>query len=305
MRLFSFLSENGLNSIGVEMEDRMFDLTRAFDIYQQARRVRQPVAFAFLQVMVEMGYFTRAAVEKIWSDSWVRSKEKDLTLDPDVRFDVPIARPSKIICLGRNYIAHARELNHAVPSEPVLFAKASSALVAHNQDIVIPHWLDSRVDHEAELAVVIGKTGHAIPEEEAPSYIAGYTILNDVTARTIQKQDMDKSDPWFRSKSIDTFCPMGPYLVPREEVSDPGDMEIQLSVNGETRQKAKVSDMLFPVPVLLQYISKFMTLNPGDIVATGTPEGVSPIQDGDMVEVTITGLGTLRNRVRKERLESK
>ncbi len=304
MKLFSYLSRNNLNSIGVETEKGQFDLTRAFDIYQRARRAQQILSFSFLQVMVEMGYFSASAVNKILSDPWVQSKEKELAIPPDVRFDVPVARPSKIICLGRNYGAHARELNHAIPKEPVIFSKSPSALIAHGQDIVIPHWLDTRVDHEAELGLVIGRSGHAIPRAEAMDYVAGYTIVNDVTARTMQKEDMDKSDPWFRSKSIDTFCPTGPYLVPADAGIDPQDLEIALTVNGETRQHSRTSDMLFPVPVLVEYISRFMTLNPGDIIATGTPEGVSPIQDGDAVEISITGLGTLKNRVRKEKLEN-
>jgi 5-oxopent-3-ene-1,2,5-tricarboxylate decarboxylase / 2-hydroxyhepta-2,4-diene-1,7-dioate isomerase len=300
LKLFSFLSQNNLNNIGVETDDGRFDLSRAFDIYQHARRAHQVVSFSFLQVMVEMGYFSAAAVGKILSDPWVRSKERELALGSDIRYDVPITRPSKIICLGRNYGAHARELNHAVPKEPVIFCKAPSTLLAHGQDIVIPHWLDTRVDHEAELALVIGKTGHHIPRDEALSHVAGYTIVNDVTARAMQKEDMDRSDPWFRSKSIDTFCPIGPYLVPSDEIADPQDLEIKLTVNGETRQQARTGDMLFPVQVLIEHISRFMTLNSGDIIATGTPEGVSPIQDGDVVEISITGLGTLMNKVRKE-----
>jgi 5-oxopent-3-ene-1,2,5-tricarboxylate decarboxylase/2-hydroxyhepta-2,4-diene-1,7-dioate isomerase len=301
LKLFSFLNKNNLTSVGVETDQGTYDLTRAFDIYQQAKRVHQPISFAFLQVMVEMGYCSTSAVNKIFSDPWVQSKAKDLSIETGIPFDVPIARPSKIICLGRNYSAHARELKHAIPKEPVLFAKASSALVPHEKDIVIPYWLDSRVDHEAELAVVIGKTARYISRDVALDYIAGYTIVNDVTARTVQKEDMDRSDPWFRSKSIDTFCPMGPYLVPVEDIPDPQNLDIALTVNGQERQHANTSSMLFPVTELMETISKYMTLQPGDIIATGTPEGVSPIKDGDVVEITIEKLGTLRNTVRKEK----
>ena len=301
MKLFSYLSKNNLNSIGVQTEKGDYDLTRAFDIYQQAKGVHQPVSFAFLQVMVEMGYFSKSAVTKILSDPWVQSKDRELALGSDCRYDVPIARPSKIVCLGRNYGSHAKELDHAVPKEPVFFAKAPSSLVPHEGDIVIPRWLDSRVDHEAELALVIGKTGKNIPREAALDYIAGFSIVNDVTARAMQKEDQGRSEPWFRSKSIDTFCPMGPYLVPAEEIVHPQKLEIVLTVNGKQRQHSSTSDMLFPIPVLLEHVSRFMTLHPGDIIATGTPEGVSPIQDGDTIEITIEGLGTLRNRVRKEK----
>ncbi len=132
------------------------------------------------------------------------------------------------------------------------------------------------------------------------AYIAGYTILNDVTARTMQKKDIDHHEPWFRSKSLDTFCPVGPYLVPADEVKDPHSLKITLTVNGKKRQQSKTSSMIFKIPKIVAHLSRFMTLHPGDIIATGTPEGVSPIKEGDGIEVTITGLGSLRNRVIKE-----
>ncbi len=301
MRLFSYLDKNNRTQIGVELPEGNYNLSRAFDIYQSAKRITQPVSFSFLQVMVELGYFSSSAVDKVLSDPWVQSKKTDLEIDIDLRFDLPIARPSKIICLGRNYAAHAKELNHEVPKEPVLFAKAPSTLIPHEADIVIPHWLEGRVDHEAELAVVIGKTARSVNPAEAYAFVAGYTILNDVTARTMQKEDIARNEPWFRSKSIDTFCPIGPFLVPTNEVPNPQELDIELTVNGQIRQQANTKDMIFPIPDLLAYISRFMTLNPGDIVATGTPEGVSPVQDGDVIEITVTGLGMLRNRVQKER----
>jgi 2-keto-4-pentenoate hydratase/2-oxohepta-3-ene-1,7-dioic acid hydratase in catechol pathway len=257
------------------------------------------VAFAFIQVVVELGYSSSSTLSKIMDDPWVRSKSEDLRLPDGFEYMLPIQRPSKIVAMGRNYMAHVKELQHEAPKEPMFFAKASSALIPHEADIVIPGWLDSRVDHEAELALVIGKPCRNVPVDQVMQCIAGYSILNDVTARAMQKEDIDHGNPWFRSKSMDTFCPMGPFFVPADAIDDPNRLDIALTVNGEVRQKANTSSMLFSVPKLVSAISKYMTLQPGDIIATGTPEGVSPIQAGDVVEITITGLGTLRNRVVK------
>ncbi len=278
------------------MEDRLFCLSDALTLYQKSRGIKNPVSVQFLQVFLEMGYVSSGMVQEIMNDPWVQAKLESLQLKP-FTYEVPISRPSKILCLGRNFRAHARELKHDVPDEPLFFSKSPSSLVAHESPIVIPGWLKTRVDHEAELGIVIGKTGKYIPENEAADHIAGYTIINDVTARDMQKEDMSKQRPWFRSKSLDTFCPMGPYLIPRDEIGDPHALRIELRVNGELRQNASTSDMIFSVPVLIATLSRFMTLLPGDVIATGTPEGVSPITPGDVVEISIDGLGTLRNPV--------
>lgn len=300
MKLFSFIIDGDDTGIGVQTSKGSFNLSRAFEIYQRAKGARQTVSFAFLQVLVEMGYCAGSIIQQVLSESWVQAKQEKLRLKSGFHYDLPITRPSKIIGLGRNYRAHAEEFNHEIPEEPLFFAKSTSALIPHEADIVIPRWLGSRVDHEAELALIIGKKGKDIPENEAMSYVAGYTILNDVTARTMQKEDTSQNKPWFRSKSLDTFCPVGPFLVPADELDDPYSLEICLTVNGEKRQQANTSDMVFKIPKILANLSRFMTLQPGDIISTGTPEGVSPIKDGDIIEVSITDLGTLRNRVVKE-----
>jgi 5-oxopent-3-ene-1,2,5-tricarboxylate decarboxylase / 2-hydroxyhepta-2,4-diene-1,7-dioate isomerase len=300
MRLFSFQLQDGNFGIGVETPEGNFNLTAAFEIYQQAKRVRQPVTFAFIQVMVELGYGSSAAVRRIMEDPWVRSKSGDLRLPTEFEFGLPIQRPSKVVAIGRNYLAHVRELQHETPSEPIFFCKAPSSLLPHGADIVIPGWLESRVDHEAELALIIGRPCRNVSEDEALAAVAGYSIVNDVTARAMQKEDIEHGNPWFRSKSIDTFCPMGPYFVPADEIADPNRLAIRLTVNGETKQQANTASMIFPVGRLVSAISRYMTLQPGDVIATGTPEGVSPIQPGDVVEVEVEGLGTLRNQVVKE-----
>jgi 2-keto-4-pentenoate hydratase/2-oxohepta-3-ene-1,7-dioic acid hydratase in catechol pathway len=300
VKLFSFFTEKNQMSIGVETAEGTYDLTQAFDIYQHVKRVPRPVSFAFLQVLVEMGYASSQTIEKILDDQWVRSKIEGLRLPENLRYDVPIARPSKVIAIGRNYADHVKELKHEMPGELCFFSKAPSSLTAHDSEIVIPQWLQGEVHYEAELALVIGKPAKNIAPEDAMMVLAGYTIVNDVTARTLQKSDIDRKNPWFRSKSLDTFCPVGPCLVPADALDDPHRLNISLSINGEVRQKGNTKLMLFKVPEIIAEISKYMTLQSGDIIATGTPAGVGPIQDGDEIEITITGLGKLRNRVRRE-----
>lgn len=215
---------------------------------------------------------------------------------PPARLLAPIVRPSKIVALGRNYAAHAREAGNEVPQEPVLFAKAPSTVIGPTDDIVYPEGV-KRLDPEIELAVVIGRKASKVSEAEAMDYVAGYTIVNDVTARDVQRAAIEAKLPWFRSKSMDTFCPMGPCLVLTDEIQDPHDLDITLSVNGEARQKSNTGMMMFKIPRLIATISGYMTLEPGDVIATGTPEGIAPLNVGDLVECAVEGLGSLRNRV--------
>ncbi len=200
-------------------------------------------------------------------------------------------RPSKIVCVGRNYVEHAAELGNEVPKEPLLFLKAPSALILNNEEIVIPPQSE-QVEHEGELAVVIGRTCKNISDEEDPfSYVKGFTCLNDLTARDLQRRD----GQFARAKSFDTFCPVGPAI---ETDLDVADISLQCRVNGVVKQSGSTSQMVFPVEFLIRYISKMMTLLPGDLIATGTPSGVSALRSGDVCEVEIEGIGTLSNRVR-------
>lgn len=300
MKLFSFI-QNDQPGIGVDTGNDLFNFTRAFDIFQKAQGSRQPVQVIFLQMLVEMGYCSGAAVEHILTNSWVQAKLDSIRIEPGFSWEPPIARPANIICLGRNYEGHIKELSDKRPEEPLFFAKSPAAIIAHKQDIVIPAWLETRVDHEAELAVVIGKTAKQVDENDVQDHIAGYTIVNDVTARAMQQQDIAAGNPWYRSKSFDTFCPVGPYIVPADAAGDAGNLDITLTVNGETRQQANTSRLIFSIPKVISAISAYITLQPGDIISTGTPEGISEISDGDLIEISIQGLGTLQNRVRKER----
>ncbi|AHF81224.1 fumarylacetoacetate hydrolase family protein [Thermococcus paralvinellae] len=207
--------------------------------------------------------------------------------------------PSKIISLGRNYAEHAKELGHEVPKEPVIFLKPPSTLIGPNQIIILPR-KNKEIHHEVELAVIIGKRGKNIPKERAMDYVLGYTILLDITARDLQWEAKRKGLPWTVAKGFDTFAPIGPRIVPKEEL-DPSDLEIGLKVNGEVRQLSRTSKMIFKIPEIIEYISSIMTLEKGDIIATGTPEGVGPLRHGDTVEAWIEGIGTLKEEVLAER----
>lgn len=203
---------------------------------------------------------------------------------------LPPAAPSKIVCVGRNYADHAKELGKEVPPEPLLFLKAPSSIIGNNEAIALPSQ-SAQVEHEGELGVVIDKTCKDISDEEDPfRYILGYTCLNDVTARDIQRNDVQ----FTRGKSFDTFCPIGPLIETELDVSD---LRVTTFVNGMIKQDGRTSDMVFPVDFLIRYISRQMTLNAGDVIATGTPSGVSRMIGGDVCEVMIEGIGTLTNPV--------
>ena len=217
------------------------------------------------------------------------------TLVPsDIRFGSPIARPSKIICIGLNYVNHAKETNSPLPKEPIIFLKATSALMGPNDQVIIPRDSQS-TDWEVELAVVIGKKASYIEKENALEYIAGYTIHNDYSERDFQ---LRRGGQWVKGKSCDTFAPLGPYLVTADEIPHPHNLNLWLKVNGREFQKSNTQDMIFNIPFLIHYISQFMTLLPGDVISTGTPSGVGlgfnpPIylHDGDIVELGIDHLG--------------
>lgn len=216
----------------------------------------------------------------------------------DVKILCPV-EPSKLVAVGRNYAAHAAELDNQVPEEPLIFLKAPTTVIGTEERIIYPK-LTQNLHYEGELALVIGKRARHIHHEEWSQYVLGYTCANDVTARDLQRKD----GQWARAKSFDTFCPLGPYLAMVEngylaEVN-PSNARLQTRVNGQTRQDTSTSLMINKLPYLIEYISAVMTLLPGDVILTGTPEGVGPIQAGDVVEVEIEGLGVLRNQVMAE-----
>jgi 2-keto-4-pentenoate hydratase/2-oxohepta-3-ene-1,7-dioic acid hydratase in catechol pathway len=223
------------------------------------------------------------------SDSDVR--HGDLSELPREARLLPPCAPSKIVCVGRNYAEHAKELGNEVPAEPLIFLKPPSSLIASGEAIVYPK-LSQRVDFEGELGVVMGKRARNVSSSEAGGYILGYTCVNDVTARDLQKKD----GQWTRGKGFDTFCAVGPCMLRRDE-ADYKSLRVQTFVNGEKKQDASVTEMLFGVDDIIAYVSGFMTLEPGDLIATGTPPGVGPLQPGSKVQIVIEGIGVLENTV--------
>lgn len=207
----------------------------------------------------------------------------------DVKLLAPVV-PSKVVCVGRNYREHAAELGNKMPDEPLLFLKAPSAVIASGEKIELPS-ASQQVEHEGELGVVIGRIARGLSADDDPlSYVFGYTCVNDVTARDLQRKDVQ----FTRGKSFDTFCPVGPWI---DTELDPANATVTTRLNGEIKQQGNTADMAFPVAFLIRYISEIMTLYPGDLIATGTPAGVSKMTDGDVVEVEVDGIGVLRNQV--------
>ena len=247
-------------------------------------------------------------------DAWKRMAEigSDATgahshLTSTVTWHAPIPRPTKnVFCLGLNYLAHAKESSQArgremkIPTVPVIFTKAPTTVTGPFEDVAVDRQATQQVDWEVELGVVIGKSGRNIGKAEARDHVFGYTVINDLSARDLQQQHMQ----WFKGKSLDGFCPMGPVLVTADEFGDPQTKRLQLRVNGVSKQDGSTADMIFPVDVIIEWLSKGLTLEAGDVIATGTPEGVGMgrtpqefLQNGDVVETEVEGIGVLRNRI--------
>ncbi len=219
----------------------------------------------------------------------------------EVRLHAPIPRPRKnVFCLGRNYAGHARELRHDIPSAPIYFTKPPTAVVGPDEPISYPHGLTSRLDWEVELGVIVGVGGRELQPETALDHVFGYTVVNDISARDLQF----RGPQWFKGKSLDGTCPMGPVVVTADEIPDPQALSLTLRVNGEPKQEASTGDMIFSVARILADLSAGMTLEPGDCIATGTPEGVGDgrtppeyLRPGDVVEAEVERIGVLRNRI--------
>lgn len=231
---------------------------------------------------------------------WLAFHEAACPVVPETeRWAAPLCRPSKIVCIGLNYAQHAKESGMDVPKEPVLFFKASSALCGPHDPVIIPK--DSeKTDWEVELAVIIGREASYVSEEEAMQHVAGYAVHNDYSERAFQ---LERSGQWVKGKSCDTFAPIGPAIVTPDEVPNPHDLDLWLKLNGETMQHSNTSDLIFPIPFIIHYVSQFMRLLPGDVISTGTPFGVGLglqppryLRPGDEVELGINGLGVCRQK---------
>lgn len=233
---------------------------------------------------------------------WLSNNQDSCSeIGSDERLGPPVKRPSKLICIGLNYAKHAEESGMEVPKEPVLFFKATSAIVGPNDDLIIPK-NSKKTDWEVELGVVIGKKASYVSEEEAMDYVAGYVLHNDYSEREFQ---IERSGQWVKGKSCDTFAPLGPYLATKDEISNPHNLDLWLKLNGEIKQQSNTSDFVFNIPQVVSYISQFMSLMPGDIISTGTPFGVGMglkpqryLKPGDEVELGIEGLGTSKQVAR-------
>lgn len=243
-------------------------------------------------------FFENGGLAKL--SSWAAKNAASATDMPvGFRFGPPIARPSKIICVGLNYSDHAKESGMAVPAEPILFFKSTTAITGPNDGLTIPSG-SQKTDWEVELAVVIGKTARSVPEDRAMEFVAGYTLHNDYSEREWQ---LERGGQWVKGKSADTYAPLGPWLATTDEIPDPHHLRLWLKLNGETKQDGTTANLIFNIPFLVSYISRFMTLLPSDVISTGTPAGVglgfTPpqyIQPGDVITLGIDGLGAQKQR---------
>ena len=278
MKLIRF-GEPGKEKPGIIKEDKWFDVSSFIEDYDEE-------------------FFANDGVEKL-------KKIVDENNLPEVnsnqRLGCPVDKPSKVICIGLNYAKHAKETNAPIPKEPIIFFKATTSVSGPDDDIVIPK-NSVKTDWEVELAVVIGKRASYAEEAEAMNYVAGYCLHNDVSEREFQ---IERGGQWVKGKSCDTFAPLGPWLVTKDEIKDENNLRLWLTVNGQKMQDSNTNDLIFKIPFLISYISQFMTLLPGDVISTGTPSGVGlgfnpPVylKAGDVVELGIEGLGTQKQQVK-------
>ena len=312
MRLVTYQHE-GQSRTGAQLDEQVVDLNRAYHAALRHMGNEDELAVADVRVPTDMigllrGGDTslRAAQQAVaFVRSQLEGNDKTLSLQgityaiDHVSLLPPVMRPGKVVCLGLNYRDHAAEAGMAVPEYPVLFHKVAGSLIGHNQPIVVPR-ISSKIDYEGELAIIIGRRGKYIAEEDALSYVAGYTVGNDVSARDLQF----RTSQWTTGKMLDTFCPLGPALVTRDEVADPNQLAIKTTLNGQVMQDGNTADMIFRVPFIVSYISEIATLEPGDVILTGTPPGIGNtrtpqvfMKPGDTITVEIEHVGKLTNPV--------
>ncbi|OLY90657.1 2-keto-4-pentenoate hydratase/2-oxohepta-3-ene-1,7-dioic acid hydratase (catechol pathway) [Cnuella takakiae] len=279
MKLIRF-GAPGAEKPGVVLDEQYYDVSPFVADYDEA-------------------FFAGSGIEQL-ADVVAANKESLQPVGKEVRLGAPIARPSKIVCIGLNYTDHAKETGATLPSEPVVFMKATTALCGPNDDTVIPR-NSEKTDWEVELAVVIGKRASYVEEAEAMEYIAGYCLHNDLSERAFQ---LERQGTWDKGKGCDTFAPLGPWLATKDEVADVHNLRLWLTLNGEKMQDGNTANLVFNIPHIISYVSQFMTLLPGDVISTGTPAGVglgmNPqvyLKPGDVVELGIDGLGTSRQQV--------
>ena len=292
MRFVRYL-HSGVESYGVLSDDEIINLQTLADLPETTLP-------STMEELIGLGEEGMRTVEQLMLNSTKTEKRKATLKIGDATFLAPVSSPPKIICLGLNYRDHAEEAGADIPDEPIIFMKPRTAIVGPDEPIIRPTFV-KELDYEAELAIIIGKKGKNIPVSEAEKYVFGYTVFNDVSAREIQFKDRQ----WTRGKSFDTFAPIGPCITTADQIGNPSNLNIRTRVNGELRQDSSTKNMVFNVYEVIHHISRVMTLEPCDIIATGTPAGVAVfmkptpkfLSPGDLVEVEIENIGTLRNKV--------
>jgi 2-keto-4-pentenoate hydratase/2-oxohepta-3-ene-1,7-dioic acid hydratase in catechol pathway len=280
MKLIRWINGNKI-STGIVIEDKYFDTSSFGEDYNEQ-------------------FFENDGLNRL--QKFVESNNGTLPiLSKDIRLASPVARPSKIVCIGLNYADHAKETNAQIPKEPIIFFKSTTALIGPNDDVIIPK-NSKKADWEVELAVVIGKKASYVEENEALDYVAGYCLHNDLSEREFQ---MERGGQWVKGKSCDTFAPVGPFLATQDEITDINNLRLWLKLNGQMVQDGTTANLIFKIPFLISYLSQFMTLLPGDIISTGTPAGVglgmNPqvfLKPGDVMELGIDGLGMSKQNVK-------
>lgn len=307
MKLINY-TLNGITRAGAIVDEQVIDLNYAYEAQLQAAgeyRYKQ-IAHAYVPATTDELYqggkksieLAQQAVNFLLANPTVSAKKAIFSLD-EVKVEAPVMNPGKIICVGHNYREHILEMGRELPTHPVVFAKFTNTILGPEDDIPF-YPISEQLDYEAEFTFVIGKQARNISEEDALDYVAGYTIANDVTYRDIQRRTLQ----WLQGKTVDGSAPMGPYLVTADELEDPSGLDVVLTVNGEIRQKTNTANLVFSVQKLVSFLSNLMTLEPGDVVLTGTPGGVGVamepptfLKDGDVVRIEIDKVGALENKV--------
>lgn len=309
MKLVSYRFEGEVRG-GCVVGEEVIDLNRAFQlklkdegktrVKQRAEALVPADNMALLEGGEESLALAREAVDFVLANREKLPVEKVIFSRSQVKLEAPVLRPGKILCVGHNYREHIQEMGREIPKFPVLFAKFSNTIIGPEDDIPL-HEVTNQLDYEAEFAFVIGKKARYVSEENALDYVAGYTIANDVSARDLQFRTIQ----WLQGKTLDGSCPLGPWLVTKEDIPDPHQLEISLKVNCEQRQRSNTRNLVFNVNRLVSYLSEILTLEPGDVILTGTPGGVGVarepktfLQDGDVVTIEVDQIGILENRVR-------
>lgn len=307
MKLVTF-TQNGFTRIGAIEGEQVIDLNAAFKAKLEAEGKIRAEKIAEAYIPADMEGFLQGGKESLAlakeAVQYALNHESAVQLvfgKADVKIGAPVTNPGKMICVGHNYREHILEMGRELPTHPVVFAKFANTIVGPEDDIPF-YPISEQLDYEAEFAFVVGKRAKNVSQEDALDYVAGYTIVNDVTYRDIQRRTIE----WLQGKAVDGSAPMGPWLVTSDELTDPSGLEISLSVNGEERQRSNTSNLVFTVQRLVEFLSELMTLEPGDVILTGTPGGVGVarepqafLKDGDVVRIEVDKVGVLENKVKR------